>query len=53
MTYSELCQLWIQAKEDEKTAIENRRQYEDQLLSLIGVAENFEGIENAEAPGGY
>ena len=23
------------------------------MLSLIGVAENFEGIENAEAPGGY
>lgn len=53
MTYSELCQLWIEAKEDEKTAIEHRRAYEDKLLSLIGVAENFEGTENAEAPGGY
>ena len=53
MTYEQLCQLWIQAKEDERKAVENRRQYEDQLLSLIGVAENFEGIENAEAPGGY
>ena len=53
MTYSELCQFWIQAKEDEKTAIEHRRAYEDKLLSLIGVSENFEGTENAEAPGGY
>lgn len=53
MTYSDLCALWMQAKEDEKTAIENRRAYEDKLLSLIGVAENFEGTENAEAPGGY
>ena len=53
MTYSELCQLWIQAKEDERTAIEHRRAYEDKLMSLIGVAENFEGTENAEAPGGY
>ena len=53
MTYSELCELWMQAKEDEKTAIEHRRAYEDKLLSLIGVAENFEGTENAEAPGGY
>ena len=53
MTYSELCALWIQTKEDEKTAIEHRRAYEDKLLSLIGVAENFEGTENAEAPGGY
>ena len=53
MTYSELCALWIQAKEDEKTAIEHRRAYEDKLLSLIGVAENFEGTENAEAPGGF
>jgi hypothetical protein len=53
MTYEQLCQLWIQAKEDERKAVENRRQYEDELLSLIGVAENFEGIENAEAPGGY
>ena len=53
MTYTELCQLWIQAKEDERTAIEHRRAYEDKLLSLIGIAENFEGTENAEAPGGY
>ena len=53
MTYEQLCQLWIQAKEDERKAVENRRQYEDELLSLIGVAENFEGTENAEAPGGY
>ena len=53
MTYTELCQLWIQAKEDERTAIEHRRAYEDKLMSLIGVAENFEGTENAEAPGGY
>ena len=53
MTYEQLCQLWIQAKEDERKAVENRRQYEDELPSLIGVAENFEGTENAEAPGGY
>ena len=53
MTYSDLCDLWMQAKEDEKTAIEHRRAYEDKLLSLIGVSENFEGTENAEAPGGY
>lgn len=53
MTYSELCALWMQAKEDEKTAIEHRRAYEDKLLSLIGVSENFEGTENAETPDGY
>lgn len=53
MTYSDLCALWMQAKETEKAAIENRRIYEDRLLSLIGIAENFEGTETAEAPDGF
>ena len=53
ITYEELCQHWMDAKELEKQAVEHRRQCEDRLMSLIGVAEQFEGIENAEAPGGY
>lgn len=48
-----LSQQWIAAKEAERAAMENRRAIEDQLLSLIGLPEAFEGTENAEAPGGY
>ena len=44
---------WLAAKEAEKAATERRRQIEDRLLSLIGIAENMEGTENVETDGGY
>lgn len=44
---------WIEAKEAERAVMEHRRAIEDQLLSMIGLPESFEGTENAEAPGGY
>ena len=44
---------WLTAKEDEKAAAERRRELENHLLSLIGVAENMEGTENVETDGGY
>lgn len=44
-----LCQMWIEAKAMEKRATDERRRIEDNLLSLIGVSETFEGTENAEA----
>jgi len=53
MDYPTLCQEWIKAKADESRAIELRREIEDRLASLIGVPENFDGTENAEAPGGF
>lgn len=49
---SELSKAWLAAKQAEADATEQRRKIEDQLRSLIGVAENLEGTETAE-PDGY
>jgi hypothetical protein len=43
----ELARNWQRAKELERIAIEERRKIEDQLLSLIGIAETMEGTETA------
>jgi hypothetical protein len=43
----ELSHNWMRAKELERIAIEERRQIEDKLLSLIGVPETLEGTETA------
>lgn len=53
MDLSQLCETWLQAKQAEAMAVETRRKIEDQLVSLIGLPETFEGTENAEAAGGY
>lgn len=45
--------IWATAKQDEADAIKRRREAEDHMLSLIGIADNAEGTTNAEAPGGY
>lgn len=50
---NQLSELWIKAKEQERMAIEARRIYEDRMLSLIGVAENLDGTENAKTDDGY
>jgi len=44
---------WLAAKAAERTATERRRELENHLLSLIGVAENMESTENVETDGGY
>ncbi len=49
---SELSKAWLAAKQAEAEATDQRRQIEDQLRLLIGVAENLEGTETAE-PDGY
>lgn len=51
MTYSELCYNWIQAKQAEKDAVDARRNIEDQLKSLLNVAETFEGTSNNDIDG--
>lgn len=51
MTYSELCYNWIQAKQAEKDAVDARRNIEDQLKSLLNVAETFEGMSNKDIDG--
>ena len=44
---------WLKAKEDEKAATERRRELENHLLSLIGIPENLEGVENIETDNGH
>jgi hypothetical protein len=44
---------WLTSKEAEKAAVERRREVENHLLSLIGISENLEGIENVETDGGH
>lgn len=46
---AELSAAWVQAKEAEKIAQDERRSLEDKMLALINVAEDFEGTQNAEA----
>ena len=48
-----LSQNWLDAKHAERVATDRRRELEDKLLSLIGVAENMEGTESVETDGGY
>jgi hypothetical protein len=44
---------WLAAKAAEHAATSRRRELEDHLLSLIGVAENMEGTENTVTDGGF
>lgn len=43
---SELSEAWMSLKEAERQATENRRIVEDKIMSLVGLAESFEGTEN-------
>lgn len=47
----ELSERWLAAKEAERLAVEERRQVEDRLSSLIGIAETLEGTETATPDG--
>ena len=44
---------WLEAKQAERISIERRRDAEDKLLSLLGIAENMEGTETVETDSGY
>jgi len=48
---SQYAQAWLDAKKAEAEATQRRREIEDEMLSLIGVAENFEGTETADLDG--
>jgi hypothetical protein len=50
---NELSSMWLAAKESERLATEERRKVEDRMLSLIGIAENMEGTENALTESGF
>ena len=49
----ELAKNWLEAKSAEHAAVERRREIEDKLLSLAGIAETMEGTENVETDGSY
>lgn len=45
---NELSDMWIAAKQLEADATVQRRQIEDRIKSLVGVAENMEGTETVD-----
>lgn len=47
-----LSERWLVLKDAEAEAQAERRQVEDKLLSLLGIAENYEGTVNSEVSGG-
>tara|TARA_R110002124_G_scaffold232625_1_gene397687 strand:- start:151 stop:531 length:381 start_codon:yes stop_codon:yes gene_type:complete len=49
----DLAKNWLEAKSAEHAAVERRREIEDKLLSLAGIAETMEGTENVETDGSY
>ena len=46
-----LYQQWLDAKEDEKAAIELRRSIEDQLVVALGIEKTLDGTQNIDADG--
>ena len=48
-----LSNKWLELKETERQATENRREIEDELLSTLKIAENFEGTETVTTDEGY
>lgn len=49
---SDLSSQWIEAKAREVKAVNDRRSIEDQMRSLIGIADNLDGTMTA-SPDGY
>ena len=47
----DLSERWLAAKEAERQAVEERRQIEDRLSSLIGIGETLDGTETATPDG--
>ena len=50
---SSLSQLWLNLKEAEKSAVDARRDVENELLSLLGIAENHDGTVTSDTDEGY
>ena len=46
-----LSERWLEAKETERQAVEERQQIEDRLSSLIGIGETLDGTETATPDG--
>ena len=46
-----LYQEWLDAKADEKKAMDERRSIEDKLVKALGIPDNLDGTQNIEADG--
>ena len=46
-----LYQQWLDAKADEKKAMDERRKVEDQLVKALGIPDTLDGTQNVEAEG--
>lgn len=45
MDLNTLSEQWLQYKETERIAVENRRKVEDSIMSLVGIPESLDGTE--------
>lgn len=50
-TIASLSAEWLQAKEDERQAIERRRRIEDAMTVYLGISETMEGVSTHESDG--
>jgi hypothetical protein len=46
-----LYQQWLDAKAEEKKAMDERRSIEDQLVAELGIAKTLDGTQNVESDG--
>lgn len=52
MDLNTLSEQWLHFKEAERMAVENRREIEDKIMSLVGIPETHEGTENVQMDNG-
>jgi hypothetical protein len=53
MTIEELASAWIEAKQAEQAAVENRRRIEDDLVATLGIDEMLDGTKTTEIENGF
>lgn len=53
MKIEELASAWIDAKQAEQAAIDNRRRIEDDLVASLNIDERLDGTKTEDVEGGY
>jgi hypothetical protein len=53
MKIEELASAWIDAKQAEQAAIDNRRRIEDDLVASLNIDERLDGTRSEDVEGGY
>lgn len=43
-----ICAEWLDAKRQEREAIDKRRAFEDQLIAALGIKDDQEGVQNVD-----